>query len=241
MKYKLPPLAVVALALLLGGCADGFPIHTTKPVEVRIADTAELTQLRAENEALRERVNLLERASPATSRAVPKPKPNPATERVSKWYPWYAKKANLSLSEFVTALKENDAGKVRVSWKHYRDQFAGMGLPVGDDAVSFEQFLRSDDVEIVACTPALLSQYKMGRTNADGTVFDYGYERSVCYSGEQFLRYKPTGQVFLSLGCGNALFPKQPVQPAKPTPGERINPTVICPPDEKDSCPKTEA
>lgn len=224
----LPLAAVVALALLLGGCADGIPFHTTKPVEV--TESAEVRALRDEVRDLR--AQLADQGSSYRAQPVAKPA---ASGKVAGWYPWYAKKANLSLSEFITALKEGDTDKIRVSWEHYRDQFAAMGLPVGNDAVSFERFLTSDEVEIIACTPALLSKYKMGRTNKSGTRFDYGYERVTCYTGEQFLRYKPTGQVFLSLGCGNALFPKEPIrQPAPKKPDERIKPTVICPPEDKD-------
>jgi hypothetical protein len=135
--------------------------------------------------------------------------------------------------EFATALA--GGSKLRVNWRVYRKSLAALGLPVGNTLTSLQQFLMSPQVTVMNCSTAILSGYTMGRTDQSGRITDFGYPRTRCYQGEQLLVYRPTGQVFLSLGCGNVMRPNVPQTPAPQLlPPQAAYPSgvqVICPPE----------
>lgn len=216
--YRLLPIALAAAGLLLAACE-------LVPVTVRLdedsvqrvsnavkqpvptASSAQTQQITAP--AVSPAASAPAPVSPVRASAAPStrlvPKAAPVVRPAGGWYPYYGKKANFTREEFIVALEACDKNKLRVCWQGYSEDLRATGLPVGNTLEEFVAFLKSSDVQVVACSKDILAKHAMGRASADGTVRDRSFQRQNCYQGEQLLLHRPLNRYVLSLGCGNPM------------------------------------
>ena len=133
----------------------------------------------------------------------------------TSWEPWYAKKQNLTAEQFVAEIARDDKKILRVSSEEYSRQLGNqLGLAAPENPYELAEFLSTEnpDITVAPCTTELIRKVRMGRTNKDGSAFDFNFTRTECGKGEQFLFFK--GRPIISLWCGNLIIAPLPVQKA---------------------------
>lgn len=106
----------------------------------------------------------------------------------ARFAPYYVNKSQLSLDAFIAEVQGGNRDKVLVTAEQYHAQLATMGIPVSPGGkAELVNYLRSDRVTTVACTPELLKGVKMGRYDPKTKKFNFLWSRDKCLPNSQLV------------------------------------------------------
>ncbi len=146
-------------------------------------------------------------SDPLTTPSAPGIKPGDGHAYV---YPQY--RTARTKDEAADLIRANDRKILRVDadtlMRHVADR---LGRGSWESRSAFAEWLKSDAVSAVPCTPALLERVSLGRVSGgkdSEKVFDFSWRRSRCDPKETFLVFE--GKPFLSTTCLNPAFDAGP-------------------------------